>query len=63
LVEVSAEQAAMWAERTWAELGFPAADVVTVRAGAAAAHYAVNVSGLFGPSWAARAQGEHTGTG
>jgi molybdopterin/thiamine biosynthesis adenylyltransferase len=62
LVEVSAEQAAMWAERTWAELGFPAADVVTVRAGAAAVHYAVNVSGLCRPSWAARVQCEHTGT-
>ncbi len=41
--ELAAEQARAWADRTWTDLGLPAADVVTARAGAHEAHYVVNV--------------------
>jgi adenylyltransferase/sulfurtransferase len=41
--EVSAEQAQAWSERTWADLGLPAADVVTARASGIEAHFVINV--------------------
>jgi hypothetical protein len=42
--ELPAEQAQAWADRTWTDLGLPAADVVTARAGGYEAHYVVNVA-------------------
>jgi adenylyltransferase/sulfurtransferase len=43
LSDVSAEQAQAWSERTWADFGMPAADVVTARAGGVEAHFVVHV--------------------
>jgi len=55
--EVSAGRAASWAARTWADLGVPAADVVTVWAGGSEAHYMVNVPGATASGVAGTAEG------